>query len=123
MLLAQIIFSFFAIFAISRTIIRFKKKEIFLAWFLFWIIFWSAVIVAVLLPWTTTVLAEWVGIGRGVDLVIYLSITCLFYLIFRLFVRIEQIERNITKLVEKNAIREFKKQEYVTKDSDSNSKL
>ncbi|MEA3272282.1 MAG: DUF2304 family protein [Patescibacteria group bacterium] len=109
MLLAQIIFVFFALFVISRTVIRFKKKELPLGWFLFWIIFWLVVITVVVLPWTTTLLADLVGIGRGVDLVIYFSIIILFYLVFRLFIRLEKIERNITKLVEKNAIDEFKK--------------
>ena len=118
MLLAQIIFSFFALFALSRTVIRFKKKEIPLGWFLFWVVFWVMVVVVVVLPWTTTLLADWIGIGRGVDLVIYFSTIVLFYLIFRLFVRIEKMEKNITKIVEKNAIREFEK-----KSSDSDSKL
>lgn len=110
MLVAQIIFSFFALFAISRTITRFKKKELSFGWFLFWVIFWLAVITAVLLPWTTTLLAEWVGIGRGVDLVIYFSIIILFYLIFRIFIKIEQMEKNITKIIEKDALDEFKKE-------------
>lgn len=118
MLLAQIIFSFFALFALSRTVVRYRKKEIPLSWFLFWIVFWVIVVIAVILPWTTTLLADWIGIGRGVDLVIYFSIIILFYLIFRLFVKIEQIERNITKIVEKNAIREFEE-----KNSGSDSEL
>lgn len=121
MLLAQIIFVVFSVFAISRTIIRYRKKEIPVGWFLFWVIFWIIAITIVLLPWTTTLLADWVGIGRGVDLVIYFSIFILFYLIFRLFVKTEQIERSITKLVEHKAIDEFKRNYNNTEGGDSNS--
>ena len=55
--------------------------------------------VVVLLPNTANILANFVGVGRGVDVIIYVAIIALFYLVFRLFVMIEDVEREITNLV------------------------
>jgi hypothetical protein len=107
MFVAQIFFVLFALFALSRVIIKYKKKEIPAVWFIFWIIFWIAAAVVVALPQTTTILAEKVGIGRGADLAVYFSIFILFYLSFRVFVKMENIEKTITKLVEKEALDKF----------------
>jgi hypothetical protein len=79
----------------------------------FWIIFWMVVGVIVLYPGITSFFAQMVGVGRGADLVIYLSIILIFYIIFQLTVKIEKIERNITKIVRTVAIN----QESKTKDS------
>jgi len=43
------------------------------------------------------------GIGRGVDLAIYVSVICLFYLVYKLFIKIQSLERQITLLVRKLA--------------------
>lgn len=107
MLAAQIFFALFALFALSRVAVKFRKKEIPVGWFVFWIIFWIATAVVVALPQTTTILAEKVGIGRGVDLAVYFSIFVLFYLSFRSFVKMEKMEKTITKLVEKEALDKF----------------
>lgn len=109
MFLAQIFFAFFALFALSRAAIKFRKKEISAGWFVFWLVFWIAVAVVVVLPQTTTILAEQVGIGRGADLAVYCSIFILFYLSFRNFAKMENMEKNITKLVEKEALGRFQK--------------
>lgn len=108
MFIAQIFFVLFALFALSRVVIKFKKKEIPVRWFVLWLVFWIAAAIVVALPQTTTILAEKVGIGRGVDLVVYFSIFVLFYLSFRIFVKMEKIEKTITKMAEKNALQEFK---------------
>lgn len=108
-MLIQIFIILFVIFALSRVLLRFKKNEITVKELLFWLIFWIAAAVAVLLPQTTSLLASWVGVGRGVDLVIYISIVVIFYIIFRIFVRLERIERDITKIVREVGLKEEKK--------------
>ena len=70
---------------------------------LFWMIFWVVVGTAVLLPQVTVFLANYLGVGRGSDLVIYASLIFIFYMIFRLFVRQQKIEKNISKIVEEIA--------------------
>jgi len=107
-MLIQIFIIIFVLFALSRALLRFKKNEIAIKEFLFWLVFWVAVSVAVLLPQTTTLLANLVGVGRGADLVIYISIVAVFYIIFRIFVKIEKIEQDITKIVREIGLKEEK---------------
>jgi len=107
MFIAQVFLVIFSLFAFSRVVIRFRKREISYGWFIFWIMFWISAVVVVILPQTTTILAEKVGIGRGADLAVYFSIFILFYLSFRIFVKMENMERTITKFVEGEALDKF----------------
>ena len=73
----------------------------------FWLLFWLAVGFVAILPQTADMVARVVGVGRGADLVIYASLLVLFYLIFRVYMKIEQVEREVTGLVRKLALDEF----------------
>lgn len=55
-------------------------------------------------PNLATRISEIFGIGRGVDAVLYISVALLFYIMLRLFLRIEQQENLITKLVSEIAL-------------------
>lgn len=62
----------------------------------------------VLEPGLTSYVAKRLGIGRGTDVVLYLSIALLFYLIFRLSIALEETRREITELVRKIALTDEK---------------
>ena len=70
---------------------------------------WVATIAVVLLPKTTDLLAARVGIGRGADLVVYVMLVVLLYVVFRLVMRLQSIERDITRLMRHRALEEFEK--------------
>jgi hypothetical protein len=59
-------------------------------------------------------LARWLGVGRGVDTAMYLSILTVFYLIFRSFAKIEDLDRQITKIVRANALREMEEDQRIS---------
>lgn len=103
-MLIQILISLFALFAISRLIIKKSRAELKIGEFIIWLIFWLAAGVVVWIPNLTNIAANFLGIGRGADLVFYASILILFYLIFRIYVKIEKMERNITKVVRKDSL-------------------
>lgn len=103
-MLIQILLSLFIFFALIKIINRFLAKELSFLSLIFWLLFWSAVIIVVWQPNLSTGLANRLGVGRGTDLVMYISVVVLFYLIFRLTVKIEKMERNITKVVRKIAL-------------------
>lgn len=103
----QVVLVVFVLFALARTFKQFQDKHLTKALFAFWSVFWIAVGLVVALPQTTEMAARFVGVGRGVDLVIYLSVLALFYLMFRLFVKIEGVEREMTRLVRKIAVDEI----------------
>ncbi|MFC1690537.1 DUF2304 domain-containing protein [Nanoarchaeota archaeon] len=105
----QIILLIFGLFALSRAVIRYKKKDISIKELLFWGIIWLAVIVFSIMPNSLNYLSRFFGIGRPIDLLIYGSIILLFYLIFRLYVKIDNIEQEITKVTRATAINKEKK--------------
>lgn len=72
--------------------------------FLEWFVLWLVVGVVAIIPGVTSWLAQVMGVGRGSDLVVYLALLLTFYLFSRLFVRLERIERNITKVVQEQAL-------------------
>lgn len=109
MLLFQIIILIFILFALSRTVLQFRKSKLSLRSLIFWLIFWVAVGIVVILPDTTSRLAGLVGVTRGVDLVIYVAIVALFYLVFRILVKIESLEQDITSAVRQAALEEKSK--------------
>ena len=50
--------------------------------------------------------ADILGVGRGVDALMYISIVVLFYLIYRLYAKVDTLERQITYIVREIAIRD-----------------
>lgn len=106
MTIIQIFISVFALFAISRVVIQFRKGGLTIGLMLFWATFWLAAIGITLSPQTTDIFAKFVGVGRGADFIIYVSLVVIFYLIFRVYIKIESVEKDITKLVRKLALEE-----------------
>ncbi len=89
---------------------RYKDSAITVRELLLWLLFWIAAAVAVLLPQTTSFLANLVGVGRGVDLAIYVALVIIFYMIFRIFVRLEKLEQDITKVVREVGLKKIKEE-------------
>lgn len=104
MLGIQLLIALFALFALVRVGRQFRAGRVSLVWGGAWVLFWIGVVVLVFLPNTTQILADVLGVGRGVDLVIYVSLIVLFYLQFKLFVKIESVEQEISTLVRKIAL-------------------
>jgi hypothetical protein len=103
----QIVLICFAVFAISRVLIRYRRGNMRMVDLGLWLVFWAGVIVVAWLPDTTNLLARWLGVGRGVDTAMYLSILVVFYLLFRSFAKIEDLDRQLTRIVRANALREM----------------
>jgi hypothetical protein len=99
----------FAVFALTRGFAKFKKKEMRTSGFAVWSLIWLGVIVIAVHPGSTSFFANLVGIGRGIDLVVYLSILLLYYLGFRLYIKMEDTNKEITRMVREIAFKEKKK--------------
>lgn len=105
----QILAFVFVTFAASRAILRARDKKISIGELFFWLAIWGGLIFVVFFPNIISYIARFIGIGRGVDVIVYMSITLLFYLIFRLYVKLEETEREITKLVREHALSKRRK--------------
>ena len=105
----QIVLLAFTLFAISRVYLRAKEKVLSTKAAIFWFAVWLVALIGILLPVTTTKIASFFGVGRGVDVIVYISLTLLFYLVFRIFVMIEDIRHDITTLVRQIALQNSSK--------------
>lgn len=110
----------FVFFAISRALVRYRKQEISSREAILWSLFWVGVLAATLWPKTTDIIAQAFGVGRGADMLIFISIVVLFFLAFKIIVKLEKIERDITKIVRKVALDE-KQMEKSNKNSPQSS--
>lgn len=108
-MLIQILISLFALFALIKIISKFKKQELQNFELMLWLLFWLAVGAIVWIPNFLTKMANALGIGRGADLIFYASLIIIFYLIFRIYLKLEKIEKNITKIIRRNALDEINK--------------
>lgn len=86
----------------------FKLRKDKLAWvkILIWIVFWGGALFVVWFPAVIAKIAQVSGVGRGVDIIVYVSIIFLFYLVFNQNSKIDELNKQITKLtreVAKNA--------------------
>jgi len=114
----QIVLTCFAIFAMSRVVIRYRRGLMRMLHVVMWLLFWVCVVVVALRPETTDLLATWLGVGRGVDTAMYFALLMIFYLLFRSFGKIEDLDRQLTRVVRANALREMEEDLAKSKDSD-----
>ncbi|HKY60796.1 MAG TPA: DUF2304 domain-containing protein [Gemmatimonadota bacterium] len=70
-----------------------------------WVLVWATGLLAVWFPESTTRVARLIGVGRGSDAVLYLSIALLSYLVYRLYVLLDRQEQALTRLVTELSLR------------------
>lgn len=90
--------------SIVRVLISMKNRTIPLLSGLFWIAAWLMIGIIFWNPEIASRVAVLIGIGRGADVVVYSSIILIMYLLYRIFVRLEKIDRDITLLNRDNAL-------------------
>lgn len=106
MLPIQIILLFWFGFAIIKVWGRYRTEELSLSGALGWSALWLAAGVVVVLPDTSAELAGFLGVRRGADLVIYCSLAVIFFMLFRLMVRLERLNKTITRLTRALALKD-----------------
>ncbi len=110
-MIIKLVITVFIIFVVSRISLRFKKNDITLREFLIWLLFWVLVAAATWVPKKTDVIAQFLGVERGADLLVYVSIIVLFFIVFKLLTKIEKIDRDVTKIVREIALRDDQKKD------------
>ena len=108
---SQIIIGALIVFIMIKTIMSYRLKRISLMFFIIWAMFWLVMFFFLFYQNLLMNLAGWLNIGRGTDLAVYISIIVIFYIIFRIYEALIDINKRITKLVRKIAIREGKRGE------------
>lgn len=108
MFFAQLILILIFAFFLLKTVLKWKQKELFFSETAGWMLLWILGLILAIKPDTASYFAKMLGIGRGVDLAVYLALITLFYMQFRMMVRLEKNNREITKLTREKALGEKK---------------
>ncbi len=98
MTIISIIIFIFCLFALSRVILRSRDNSISFRESLFWVILWTIIIIITAFPQSTDKISKILGVGRGVDASFFIAIITLFYVVFKLYIKIDSLDKNITKL-------------------------
>lgn len=96
----------FFMYVIKNFYIRDKIKKETYIFFMF--VSFSLILIGIY-PTLTSTISRLLGIGRGVDLLIYISLLIIFYLLIRIFVKQKDLEDQISKIVEELALERVKK--------------
>jgi small membrane protein len=101
----QIVLTVFFGFLVLRVLVITRRGRIRWPGALLWVAVWTVGLLAVWFPEVTTRMARVIGVGRGADAILYLSIALLSYLVFRLYVLLDRQEQALTRLVSELALR------------------
>ena len=69
-----------------------------------WTLLWLGAATVTVWPSLASRFAAALGVGRGADAVLYIAVISLFYLVFRIFLRLDKIERDITAVIREAAL-------------------
>ncbi len=109
MTIIQSLLILFAVFGFAAAVSRYRRGGISFRQLALWSLLWLGMAGVVLRPETASIVARRIGVGRGADVVVYLSLAAIFYLLFRLLARLEDHERQITRLARELALRDLDK--------------
>jgi len=103
---AQVFLLSLALLAMGVAVLWFRQRKIGRTFFLFWLVLWAGFAGVVLFPESAVLAARLLGIKRGTDLALYLSVIFIMFLLFRIYVRLESVDQEMTRIVRAVALRE-----------------
>lgn len=101
---SQLILSVCVLFILFKTWHSYKTKQLSTSFFVLWVILWLGGLFIIFYPGFLSKIANLLNIGRGVDFALYVSIILLFYLIYKINLKIGKLNRDLTKMVRKIAV-------------------
>lgn len=100
---------FIVLFILPNLYNSYKKNNLTPLGASIWGIFWLAGLVVIWFPHLMEIIGDALGVARSIDALVYLSVILLLYLSLRQRIRISQIEREITMLSRKIALKDINK--------------
>ncbi|MCX6695641.1 MAG: DUF2304 family protein [Candidatus Altiarchaeota archaeon] len=107
--LIQAIAVVFALFALSRAFLGFRSGKLSWPMFVMWFFVWSSVIVFLAFPDVFQAVTKFFGMERPLDFMIVIGIIGAYYLVFRIYVYLEDIRSDLAKVVREVSIGREKK--------------
>lgn len=87
----------------------YKKSNLTPLGAILWGLFWIITLILIWFPHLIGILGNFLGVARSIDALIYLAIVLLLYTSFKQKVRINEVEKEITTLTRKIALKDSKK--------------
>ena len=93
--------------AISKSYVDFRAKAESLQMFLFWVVTWTGIVIIAVFPFFIDILISTFGGGRaGLGTFFGMALVFLFFILYRMYVKMERLEQNLTKIVRELALRD-----------------
>jgi hypothetical protein len=93
--------------AISKSYVDFKSRTESLKIFLFWVVTWLVIVVVALFPSIVDYLIGSFGEGRaGLGTFFGMGLVFLYFLAYRIYVKIGRVDQKLTKMVQELALRD-----------------
>jgi small membrane protein len=95
-----------AIIVVSKSYIDFRSRVESLQLFLFWAFMWALIVTTALFPNIVDVVIGYFGRGTGVGTFLGMAVVLLFFLVYRIYAKLERLEHILTKAIQETALRE-----------------
>lgn len=106
----KILITLFVAFAVSRVVLRYRDKSFGAFALVFWSLIWGVILFFAWMPRSSDTIANILGVGRGVEALLAVAVVGLLYAVFRLYVKLEWVEHEITILTRRLALKEQDRQ-------------
>ena len=107
-LIAAKIFSIlFAAIVISKSYVDLRARAESLQMFIFWVFTWALIVLVALFPSIIDILIASTIYGRaGLGTVFGMGLVFLFFVVYRIYVKMERVEQMLTKTIQELALKE-----------------
>ena len=96
-----------AAIAVSKSYVDFRSRAESLQMFLLWTLTWTAIVVVALFPTVIDIVLSYSGSGRaGLGTVFGMALVFLFFLVYRIYVKLERVEQNLIKTIQELALKD-----------------
>jgi hypothetical protein len=102
----QILGTLFLVGALVHVVLRWRSRALGAAQLIFWALIFGSILVVLLVPQLSVLVAHLLGVNRGTDIIVYGSMALLFYLVFGLYVRLENLKHRMTRILRELSLKE-----------------
>ena len=106
-IVAKVFSILLAAISVSKSYVDFRARVESVQMFVFWLFTWTMIVLVALFPAIVDVLLASSVSGRaGLGTVFGMGLVFLFFVVYRIYVKLERVEQKLTKMIQELALRE-----------------